>query len=155
MFEKGVEVVNDRVKALRDMTGIDDEESLMKLNRNLFNVPVLGFNSARFDCNLFKEFMNYKYDNIEWYVDNVSLIGTPSSMKQFVLKKGLYGLRFIDAQAYVAGGTLKQFVEDFSNGSINESKGVFPYEAINSENYDKVLSKSDPFTHEDFYSYLN
>ena len=69
----------------------------------------MGFNSARFDSNLFKEYLNYRFDNVEWSVDNTSLIGTTSAMKQVVIKKGIYGLRFIDAQAFVSGGSLKQF----------------------------------------------
>ena len=84
------------------------------------------------------------------------MIGTATSLKQFILKSSKYPirLRFIDAQAFVAGGTLKQFGIDFG-GISNSSKGVFPYEAINSENYNEVLSKSEPFEYKDFYSYLN
>lgn len=98
--------------------------------------------------------------------------GTLSSLKQFVLISSKYPtkLRFIDAQAFVAGGTLKQFGRDFgtfgcmvdpskacsdSTSETNSEKGVFPYEVINSENYNDVLSKSEPFKYEDFYSYLN
>lgn len=62
-------------------------------------------------------------------------------------------LRFVDAQAFVAGGTLKAFAKEF--GSIdNGAKGVFPYEAINSSNYNEVLSSAEPFSHESFYSSL-
>ena len=88
--------------------------------------------------------------------------GTLSSLKQFVLISSKYPtkLRFIDAQSFVAGGTLKQFGRNFSTfgdstSETNSEKGVFPYEVINSENYNDVLSKSEPFKYEDFYSYLN
>ena len=40
-------------------------------------------------------------------------------------------------------------------GVANNSKGVFPYEAINTENYNEVLSQAEPFEYEAFYSYLN
>jgi hypothetical protein len=33
-------------------------------------------------------------------------------------------------------------------------KGLFAYEAINTDNYDEVLSESAPFRIEDFKSYL-
>ena len=32
---------------------------------------------------------------------------------------------------------------------------TFPYEAINTSNYNEVLNKSEPFEYNDFYSYLN
>ena len=81
------------------MVHIDDVEKLQKLDRNLFTVTVFGYNSARFDSNLFKEYLNYEYQDMKWSVDNTSLIGSQSSMKQFVIKSDMYGLRFIDAQS--------------------------------------------------------
>ena len=176
MFKQSVKLVKDKIKFLSEMVHIDDIEKLHKLDRNLYTVTVFGYNSTRFDSNLFKEYLNYEYDNMKWTVDNTSLIGSPSAMKQFIIKWGMYGLRFIDAQSFVSGGTLKQFGEDFggeSNSDDDESnsvkdaaddddnkksklvKGVFPYEAINSDNFDDVLKKSEPFSHDDFYSYLN
>jgi hypothetical protein len=35
------------------------------------------------------------------------------------------------------------------------SNGTFPYESINSSNYDEILSKQEQFEHIDFYSSLN
>ena len=127
----------------------------LEIDNNINTITILGFNSSRFDSNLFKQYLNTNH----WKVECNSIIGTLSSLKQFVLISSKYPtkLRFIDAQSFVAGGTLKQFGEDFGNTTSekNSSKGVFPYEAINSENYNDVLSKSEPFKYEDFYSYLN
>ena len=51
--------------------------------------------------------------------ETVSLIGNSSSMKQIIIhhKTKKINLRFIDAQAFVAGGTLKQFGIDFGGES--------------------------------------
>ena len=158
MFEQAYEIVDDKVQLMKDMLKISDVEVIKKLDKGLLDVPVLGFNSAKFDSNLFKEYFNYTHHDMQWKVDNSSLIGTTSSLKQFILKtstdKGMIGLRFIDAQAFISGGTLKQFGVDFG-GAENSVKGTFPYEAVNSENFDDVLSMSEPFKHKDFHSYLN
>ena len=63
-------------------------------------------------------------------------------------------LVFKDVQSFVAGGSLKDFVKNFGNGKEDLNKGLFPYEAINSENYIDILDKSEPFEHQDFYSSL-
>jgi hypothetical protein len=55
---------------------------------------------------------------------------------------------------YVSPGPLKQFIKDFGTEGCDE-KGIFPYEAITMDNYNEVLSKSEPFTPEDFHSELN
>ena len=154
MFDQAEVIVDDKIKLLSSMVKINDVEQLNKLDRGLYNVTVLGYNSARFDSNLFMEYFNYELNDMRWKVDNMSMIGTLSSTKQIIIKnnKGI-GLRFIDAMAFVSGGTLKQFGKDFG-GIDNSNKGVFPYEAINTDNYDEVLSKSEPFEHKDFFSSL-
>ncbi|KAA6369644.1 MAG: hypothetical protein EZS28_034829 [Streblomastix strix] len=48
---------------------------------------------------------------------------------------------------------LKQAAKDFVNG-FDDRKGMFPYEAFNIDNVYEVLSKSEPFTMEDFNSSL-
>ncbi len=123
-----------------------------KIDNNITTITVFGFNSSRFDSNLFKQYLNASH----WKIESNSIIGTLSSLKQFVLTSTKYPtkLRFIDAQAFVAGGTLKQFGVDFG-GETNSNKGVFPYEALNSDNYNEVLSSTEPFAYDDFYSYLN
>ena len=130
MFSQAIGVVEDKKMFYNEM-GVDE-----KIVRDMNTVTVFGFNSARFDSNLFKEYLNMKGCKI----DNASLIGTPSAMKQFILTNGKVQLRFLDAQAFVAGGTLKQFGKDFG-GVDNDAKGTFPYEAINTENYLEVLNR--------------
>ena len=77
----------------------------------------------------------------------MATIGTLSSTIQIIIKnnKG-FGLRFIDAMSFVSGGTLKHI--------DNSNKSVFPYEVINTDNYDEVLSKCEPFEYKNFYSLL-
>ncbi|KAA6315089.1 MAG: hypothetical protein EZS28_055471 [Streblomastix strix] len=48
---------------------------------------------------------------------------------------------------------LKQAAKDFGDG-YDDKKGLFPYEAFNTDNVNEVLSKSEPFTMEDFNSSL-
>ena len=70
---------------------------------------------------------------MHWTVE--SPIGTGSSLKQFILTANSTDarLRFVDAQAFIAGGTLKAFAKDF--GGADDDKGVFPYEAITTDNF--------------------
>ena len=143
LFEESLLIYEDKLKYSCVPENIDP---------NINTITVFGFNSSRFDSNLFKKYLNMEH----WSIDSTSIIGTLSSLKQFILTSSKYhtSLRFIDAQAFVAGGTLKQFGADFG-GQENSVKGIFPYEVINNENYNEVLSKTEPFAYEDFYSYLN
>ena len=56
----------------------------------------------------------------------------------------------IDTQAFAAGCILKQFW-----GDSKASHGIFFNAAINSGNYNEVLSKSKLFTYNDFNRYLS
>ena len=49
----------------------------------------------------------------------------------------MVSLPFIDAQAFVVGSTLKQFGIDFG-GESNSAKGAFPFESINTDNFNEV-----------------
>lgn len=131
----------------------DIYNKLRKIDKNINVINVFGYNSSRFDSNLFKQYFNYCHNNISWRA--TSLIGNDNSLKQFILSSPQFKvcLRFVDAQSHVAGGSLKQFCKDF--GGENDLKGCFPYEAINSNNYKEELDKTEPFKHEDFYSYLH
>ncbi len=149
LFVKAEEIIISNNLNLQSV-GLN-EEQIKQLDNAHNQATVFGFNSAKFDSNLFKSFMNTD----EWE-SNSGLIGTATSFKQIVMthKTTKIQLRFIDAQAFTAGGTLKQFGIDFG-GESNTQKGIFPYEAINSENYEEVLNQSEPFPYEAFYSYLN
>jgi hypothetical protein len=61
--------------------------------------------------------------------------------------------RFIDAMGFLSGGTLDQNAQAFSPNTGRE-KGYFPYEFLTILNYQEELQKSEPFTHESFYSSL-
>ena len=149
LFEQSMEVLNDKIVYDKSFLPAD---KIYDIDTNIYTITVFGFNSSRFDSNLFKKYLNHSH----WHVESNSLIGTISSLKQFILVSDHLPtkLRFIDAQSFVAGGTLKQFGIDFG-GETNSVKGVFPYEAVNSSNYNEVLSKSEPFSYNDFDSYLN
>jgi hypothetical protein len=54
---------------------------------------------------------------------------------------------------FLAGGTLDQNAQAFNPGAGRE-KGYFPDELQTVENYQTELKKSEPFTHESFYSSL-
>ena len=123
-----------------------------KETKKSYTVSVIGYNSANFDTNLFVEYL--QSDN--WQIK--ALLGSASKFKQVIVHREYenynINLRFIDAMAFVAGGPLKQFIKDFGSEGCIE-KGIFPYEAINTENYNEVLSKSEPFEQADFHSELN
>jgi HEPN domain-containing protein len=61
--------------------------------------------------------------------------------------------RFIDALGFLSGGTLDANAQAFNPGAGRE-KGFFPYEFLTIHNYQTELQKSEPFTHESFYSSL-
>jgi hypothetical protein len=114
-------------------------------------VPVLGFNSKKFDINMI-------LDQIVIYGYDVSrIVGSSSCFKQIIVKKKKSNVKlsFIDASSFVAGGTLKDFNKNFGSNKIDLSKGIFPYEAFTLDNYNQILSKTEPFTYDDFYSTLN
>ena len=48
-------------------------------------------------------------------------------------------LNHLLAQTFIAGYTLKAFAKEFG-GTDNNDKGVFPYEAITTTNYNYVLT---------------
>ncbi|KAA6386873.1 MAG: hypothetical protein EZS28_017600, partial [Streblomastix strix] len=61
-------------------------------------------------------------------------------------------LQYIDAENLFGPMTLKACVKDY--GDKSEHKDVFPYEIINSKNWNEVLMKTEPFDYEDFKSLL-
>ena len=150
MFEQASVVIKDKFNFYKQMLQNVDPADVV---RDINTVTVFGFNSSRFDSNLFKQYFQHK-GKISWTIDNNSLIGSATALKQFILTSDKISLRFIDAQAFIAGGTLKQFGIDFG-GETNSSKGVFPYEAVNTENFNEILSQTLPFEYQDFYSSLH
>lgn len=131
----------------------DGEDFVIQwLNALIADLPdgvhyIIGYNSAKFDINLL-------LPEISKHFTVNSLLGSASAFKQVVISKDEITLKFIDAMLFVSPGPLKQFIKDFGSEGCSE-KGIFPYEAITMDNYNEVLSKSEPFTPEDFHSELN
>ncbi|KAA6366537.1 MAG: hypothetical protein EZS28_037936 [Streblomastix strix] len=111
-------------------------------------VKVLGWNSSRFDIALL-------WDALDCELWSMSVsIGDPNNTKSITVihKKSHMKLQFIDAENLFGPMTLKACVKDYVDKS--EHKDVFPYEIINSKNWNEVLMKTEPFDDEDFKSYL-
>ncbi|KAA6399573.1 MAG: hypothetical protein EZS28_004895 [Streblomastix strix] len=111
-----------------------------------YEVPVIGFNSSKFDVALILK--NLQSD--EWQV--IKYLGSGSNAKQIIVKHKISGikLRFIDAMIYSTKIKLKQFINDFTPKTASEipTKLKFPYEFINYDNYVQELDKSEPFPQE-------
>ncbi|KAA6402982.1 MAG: hypothetical protein EZS28_001487 [Streblomastix strix] len=111
-------------------------------------IKVLGWNSSRFDIALL------------WVALDCELltmglpIGSLNNTKSITVthKKSHMKLQFIDADNLFGPMTLKACVKDY--GDKSEHKDVFPYEIINSKNWNEVLMKTEPFEYEDFKSQL-
>ncbi|KAA6372693.1 MAG: hypothetical protein EZS28_031780 [Streblomastix strix] len=112
-------------------------------------VPIVGFNSSRFDISLIISQMQCK----DWTISNYT--GSASTAKQVTEhhKKLNLKVKFVDMLTYLQPMELKQAAKDFRDG-YDDKKGLFPYEAFNTDNVNEVLSKSEPFTMEDFNSSL-
>ena len=148
LFDKALTVAQDNFDVeIRERT-----HPFGKPSKKSYTVSVIGYNSANFDTNLFIQYLQCD----DWQIK--ALLGSASKFKQVIVHKEYdnysINLRFIDAMAFVSPGPLKQFVKDFGSEGCTE-KGIFPYEAINTENYNEVLSKSEPFSQQDFHSELN
>ena len=149
--------------------GVPLDIQLKQSNHDIPNyiIPVIGFNSARFDMNiLFNELYSKSEDDTTTERDDTwrvrSFLGSSTSFKQVLISKTYrehkhkydVTLKFIDAKALSGPGTLRDFIKSFGSEGCTD-KGVFPYEAFDDTNYNEVLSKSEPFTQSDFRSYLN
>jgi hypothetical protein len=117
---------------------------------NILNfVPVLGFNSARFDMNFITDIL---HNPPRWYIE--FFIGNLNYFNMVTVRTfdGLC-LKFLDAMNYAPPQTLDSFVKTF--GNVKEfQKGVFAYDGFNSTNYMEVLNKSEPFAQVNFHSTL-
>ncbi|KAA6368875.1 MAG: hypothetical protein EZS28_035598, partial [Streblomastix strix] len=91
-----------------------------------FEVPVIGFNSAKFDTSLV--FKNLK--SKDWTI--TKYLGSSTIAKQIVVKHKRFGVQ----------------LRDFGNGTYK--KGRFPHEFVNTNNYMEELNKSEPFSREAF-----
>ncbi|KAA6360916.1 MAG: hypothetical protein EZS28_043557, partial [Streblomastix strix] len=133
------DLVFDEAKQIKKDNKHDDESIPQH-----FEVPVIGFNSAKFDVSLV--FKNLKSKN--WKI--IKHIGSGTVAKQIIVKhKDTHiQLRFVDALIYCTKMTLKKFVRDIGGGTMQKDR--FPYEYININNYAIELDKSEPFPREAF-----
>ncbi|KAA6361899.1 MAG: hypothetical protein EZS28_042574, partial [Streblomastix strix] len=106
-LDQWLDQVFEEAKQIKKDNKYEDESILQH-----FEVPVIGFNSVKFDVSLV--FKNLKSKN--WKI--------------------------------VKHMTLKKFVRDIGGGTM--TKGKFPYEYININNYATELDKSEPFPREAF-----
>ncbi|CAH3180046.1 unnamed protein product, partial [Porites lobata] len=140
----------DQLEELQDIVGgsedVSDHKVLSqleeKLNAYIQELPVLGFNSGKYDLNASKEFLFpylIKHQPVKFTVkrnNNHMCIKTDS-------------LKFLDISNYLAPGfSYDQFLKAYE---CEQTKGFFPYEWIDS--LDKLEETSLP-SHEAFYSSL-
>lgn len=72
MFDNAKLLVNDKIEFYKSLLNIKVGNKVPELSsvvKDLNTISVFGFNSSRFDTNLFKEYVNYKYEGIKWYFD--------------------------------------------------------------------------------------
>ncbi|GHU18657.1 hypothetical protein FACS189472_07300 [Alphaproteobacteria bacterium] len=138
--------------------GVDERtmEHINYLATSQPGVTVLGFNSAKFDMNLFLN----ELDCEEWTVDPHGCLCTDVNMKMLQvgekvggkLEKGTLRLVFKDFINFVSPGTLESHAKDF--GGVANTKSHMAYEAYDTETADDVLSLTYPFSKDEFTSIL-
>ncbi|KAA6383666.1 MAG: hypothetical protein EZS28_020806, partial [Streblomastix strix] len=115
-------------------------------------VPVLGFNSAHFDMIFVLPYLT----NYKWHITNY--LGDFSHIKRVEVRHKITGVRiqFLDAEMLVTKMKHKEFVNDFGKKSNKRSdnKGIFPYTAFNTTNYNEVLNIIEPFEQNKFFNEL-
>ena len=151
-------ISDDEKKLLTDQWAFTLEK-LYKLLGSLMHycrqVPVLGFNSARYDLNLVKSHLipwlradvdpEKKKDDDDDDISNISVIKKGSAYTQI----GARRFKFLDISNYLAGGvSYSTFLKAYK---IEESKSYFPYEWF--DDVDKLDYPSLP-PYDAFYSAL-
>ena len=113
-----------------------------KLNAYLQELPVLGFNSGKYDLNAVKEFV------FPYLIESQPIKFTVKRNSNHMCLK-TNSLKFLDISNYVTPGfSYDQFLRAYE---CEQTKGFFPYEWIHS--LDKLEETSLP-SHEAFYSSL-
>ncbi|KAA6369445.1 MAG: hypothetical protein EZS28_035028, partial [Streblomastix strix] len=109
-----------------------------------YEVPVIGFNSAKFDASIL--FKNLRSKN--WTISKY--LGQNTIAKQIIVKhqSSSIQLRFVDFKIYSMQHKLKDAVRDFGNGQYRKCR--FPHEFINTNNYIEELNKCERFPIDSF-----
>jgi hypothetical protein len=147
-------VESKQLKSLVEVVGEVTKDNMYDcINYTIENipnfVPVLSFNSARFDMNLI---IHILHNPPHWYIEFI--IGNLNYFKMVIVRRfdGLC-LKFFDAMNYTPPQTLDSFVKTFGNNK-DLQKGVFAYDGFNSTNSMETLNNTEPFTQVDFHSTL-
>ncbi|KAA6387051.1 MAG: hypothetical protein EZS28_017423 [Streblomastix strix] len=138
-LDKRLEQIFEEAKQVKKDNKYTDETT-----PQYYEVPVIGFNSAKFDASiLFKNFKS-KDQTISKY------LGQNTIAKQIIVKhqSSSIQLRFDDFKTYSMKHKLNDAVRDFVNGQYK--KGRIPHEFININNYMNELNKCEPFSIEAF-----
>jgi hypothetical protein len=92
-------------------------------------VPIIGFNSAKFDMNLLVKYLSGKNYKIISTLEKSSYYKCLKAETQVMVgkKEIQVTLRFVDAMIYAPGCTLDQFTQDYTEKKVVERvKGFFP-----------------------------
>ncbi|KAA6380366.1 MAG: hypothetical protein EZS28_024107 [Streblomastix strix] len=114
-----------------------------------FDVPVLDWDSSKFDTSLIFRNLHQNQYVISKY------IGSGSHPKQIVVRntENSVTLKFIDVKSYLAPNMeYEAFIKDIGKTTCN--KPIFPEEYLNCDNYQVELDKSEPFPMRSFINQL-
>lgn len=144
-LENNEEILNSKSK---DFNFIKMHRAVERLHKRFIEyislIPVLGFNSSKYDINLFKEFL---FEELNLHDKNMS---------SFVVKRNnayiaicTDRLKFLDIAQYLAPGT--SYAKFLAAYRVEERKGFFCYEYL--DHPDKLKEEHLP-PHEAFHSSL-
>jgi hypothetical protein len=144
MFEEAQKIYDIRESQIAKLRLTENLKKMLIKERET-NVRILGFNSRKFDVNLFVN--NLRDCKI------TGAIGSSTQYKSITIshKNYRFRLQFLDLQSFLAGGSLDENVKIFTSQQL---KGVFPYEILNKSNFLDVLLKEEPFKKAGFWSDL-
>ncbi|KAA6376801.1 MAG: hypothetical protein EZS28_027672 [Streblomastix strix] len=143
LLDKWLEQLFEEAKLVKKDNKYNDETI-----PQYYEVPIIGFNSAKFDISVL--FKNLK--SKDWVISKY--LGSSTIVKQIVIKHKCSSIqfRFIDFKIYSMLNKLKDAVRDFGNGQYK--KGSFSHEFVNINNYMEEMNKSELFPIEAFDNQL-
>jgi hypothetical protein len=163
LYDNAGDVKEANIKNFPKFIPEEEKTDLLKdlVQKHFDKVCVIGFNSSEFDIKLLNKYLINDFSNIIKILGDCSEIITEHKTrpkKKYNKEREIdpnckydFSLRFIDILKFIAGGTLRKFIQAFSNNNEQtQEKGFFPYEAFNLENINEVLNKEEPFKYEDF-----
>jgi hypothetical protein len=102
-------------------------------NRYNISVKVIGFNSKKFDINIFVNHITDTSIHIK------SVIGTETQYKSLTLTHNNYPfpIQFLDLKSFLAEGDLDKYAIKFAR-IPEKQKGVFLYKFLDTQNYVRI-----------------